>query len=365
MTHHDRVALPNSPVPHGYLDLLDDIKREIAGARLRTAVAVNTEMITLYWRIGRHILSRQSDEGWGAKVVQRLSVDLKLEYPQIKGLSPTNLRYMRAFAAGWPEIFQQPVGRIPWGHITVLLDRIQDPHVRDFYACRVAEEGWSRGFLIDRIKARLHERVGVAPTTFARTIPIEEQESVQHLAKDPWLLDFLDGNEEHTERELEARILANITRFLQELGEGFAFMGRQYCLLVDGQEFFVDLLFYNVKLRRFIVIELKVGKFLPEHVGKLNFYLSVIDDQLRDPEHDRPTIGILLVAERSDVVVEFSLNRVDSPLAVGGYDYGTLPPDVRAALPSKDQLAGAMAKVLDEGGANQPDELGDEVIYPT
>lgn len=347
MSHHDTTTSANHPVPDGYLELLDDIKREITGARLRAALAVNTEMIALYWRIGRHILDRQQDEGWGAKIVQRLSVDLKLHHPQVKGLSPTNLRYMRAFAAAWPEIFPQAGGRIPWGHIKVLIDQLDDRQTRDFYAVRVAQEGWSRGFLIDRIKARLHERVGAAPTTFADTVPIEEQDSVRDLARDPWILDFLDEEAKRSERELEARILANITRFLQELGEGFAFMGRQYCLLVDGHEFFVDLLFYNVKLRRFIVIELKTGGFLPEHAGKLNFYLNVVDAQLRDPEHDRPSIGIMLVAERNDVMVEFSLNRIGSPLAVGTYDYTALPPDVQATLPSEEQLAGAMSQVID------------------
>ncbi|MEU5876887.1 PDDEXK nuclease domain-containing protein [Spirillospora sp. NPDC047279] len=348
MTGHEEIISAAVPVPAGYFDLLDDIKREIAAARARTALAVNTEMIALYWHIGRHILHRQAGEGWGAKVIDRLSVDLRTANPQVKGLSRANLHYMRAFALAWPDFVQQPVGQIPWGHITVLIDRVKDQQVRDFYVRRIVAEGWSRGFLVDRIRSRLHERVGASAATFERTVPPEERDDVRELARDPWVLDFLDNSVPNTERELESRILANIARFLQEMGAGYAFMGCQYCLLVDGEEYFVDMLFYNVRIRRFVVIELKIGKFKPEYVGKLNFYLSVVDARLRHPEYDGETIGILLVAERSEVTVEFSLNRVGSPMSVGTFATETLPVDVRATLPSQEALAGAMAPVLTE-----------------
>ncbi|MCO6007583.1 PDDEXK nuclease domain-containing protein [Actinoallomurus purpureus] len=340
-----RVSTTNGPIPDGYLDLLDDIKREITTARLRTALAVNAEMIELYWRIGRLILDRQRDKGWGAKVVQRLSVDLKTAYPHLRGFSPTNLRYMRAFAAAWPEIFQQAVGRIPWGHIVVLLDQVDDRTDRDFYAARVVEEGWSRNILINMIKARVHERVGAGPTTFAETVPLEQREAVQQMVRDPYIIDWIGDAPKH-ERDLEDRLVAHIANFLQELGTGFAFVGRQYCLLVDGDEFFCDLLFYNFRLRRFVVIELKIGKFLPEAAGKLTFYVNAIDQQLRDPVHDEPTIGILLVAQRNDAVVDLTLKTMCSPLAVSTYEYGALPAEVRAALPTEAQLAHTVADAL-------------------
>jgi predicted nuclease of restriction endonuclease-like (RecB) superfamily len=191
---------------------------------------------------------------------------------------------------------------------------------------------------------------GVAPTTFGETVPLEQREAVQQMVRDPYVIDWIGGAPKH-ERDLEDRLVAHIANFLQELGTGFAFVGRQYCLLVDGEEFFCDLLFYNFRLRRFVVIELKIGKFAPEAAGKLTFYVNVVDQQLRDPAHDEPTIGILLVAQRSDAVVDLTLKTMCSPLAVSTYDYGTLPAEVRAALPTQDQLAHTVADVLtDEGG---------------
>ncbi|NEE03015.1 PDDEXK nuclease domain-containing protein [Phytoactinopolyspora halotolerans] len=333
-------------LPAGYGDLLDEIKQEIKGARLRTALAVNAEMVALYWRIGRLILDRQQDEGWGAKVVARLAADIRVEYPQVKGFSRTNLGYMRAFARAWPAIVPQLGGKLPWGHIKVLLDQLDGRSVREFYGERAAEEGWSRSVLVHQIKSRLHERVGVAPNTFERTVPLEERESVQRLVRDPYMLEFLEGDEGLKERDLEGRLLIHVARFLQELGVGFAFMGSQYCLLVGGEEFFVDLLFYHMGMRRFIVIELKVGKFKPEHAGKLAFYVNVIDRQLRKPEYDAPTLGILLVASRNDVVVEYALDTVDSPVAVS--TWSALPADVREQLPSAEQLAVTISSAFDD-----------------
>jgi predicted nuclease of restriction endonuclease-like (RecB) superfamily len=311
-------------------------------------MAVNTEMIRLYWRIGRRILDRQRDEGWGAQVIKHLAVDLRTAYPEVKGFSRTNLHYMRAFAAAWPEFVPQAGGQIPWGHIKVLLDGFDDSGTREFYARHVIEQGWSRSVLINMIKGRLHERAGAAPTTFERTVPLEQREAVQQAVRDPYILDWVGGHAH--ERDLEDRLCAHIVRFLQELGSGFAFMGRQYCLIVGGEEFFVDLLFYNVRLRRYFVIELKATGFTPEHAGKLGFYINVVDAQLRDPDHDEPTIGVLLVAKRNAHVVEFSLDAMSSPLAVGTYDSGGLPPEVRAALPSEDDFATALSGVLDDPG---------------
>ncbi|HEX6467472.1 MAG TPA: PDDEXK nuclease domain-containing protein [Streptosporangiaceae bacterium] len=346
MSDHRQMVTSNRSIPDGYLDLLDDVKREITGARLRTALAVNTEMIALYWRIGRLIVDRQADEGWGAKVIDRLSADLRAAFPQVKGFSATNLKYMRMFALAWPEFGPQSVDQIPWGHTRTLLDRFDDPETMRFYARRAATEGWSRSILLHHIKLRLHERVGIAPTTFDRSVPPEQREAVAGLTRDPYVFDFLNSDEATHERDLESRLLAHIARFLHELGAGFAFVGRQHCLIVGGEEFFVDLLFYHLRLRRYVVIELKVKGFAPEHVGKLSFYVNVVDGQLRDPTHDQPTIGILLVAERNDVVVEYALQTANSPLAVSRYDYGALPPDVRASLPSADELTDTISSAL-------------------
>jgi predicted nuclease of restriction endonuclease-like (RecB) superfamily len=205
----------------------------------------------------------------------------------------------------------------------------------------VVEEGWSRNVLTTMIKGKLHERVGAAPATFEKTVPLEQQESIRQAVRDPYILDWIGGTPQR-ERDLEDQLAATITRFLQELGTGFAFVGRQYCLLVDGEEFFVDLLFYNFRLRRFFVVELKTGAFAPEHAGKLGFYVNVVDDQMRDPQHDLPTIGLLLVARRNDRVVELTLRTMSSPLAVSIYDVGELPADVQTVLPSEEDLAGVL-----------------------
>lgn len=337
-------------LPAGYGELLEEIKHEIKGARLRTALAVNTEMVALYWRIGQLILTRQQREGWGSQVIERLSTDLRTSYPQVKGFSVTNLWYMRAFAVAWPEFLPQIGGEIPWGHIKVLIDKFgSDRRSREFYARRASEEGWSRNILEHQIRNKLYERVGAAPNTFNRAVPVEEREAVQELVRDSYMLEFLQGDEGLKERDLEGRLLIHLARFLQELGAGFAFMGSQYCVLVGGEEFFIDLLFYHMGLRRFVVIELKVGTFRPEHAGKLAFYVNVIERQMRKPEHDFPTIGILLVASRNDVVVEFALDTVDLPMAVS--TWSALPDDVRAQLPSAETLATTVSSALekDEG----------------
>jgi predicted nuclease of restriction endonuclease-like (RecB) superfamily len=346
MEHHSSTAASHPSLPKGYLELLDGIKREVVSARVRTALAVNTEMIALYWRIGRMILDAQQEEGWGTKVVQRLSVDLRTEYPQVKGLSSTNLRYMQRFAAAWPEICPQPVGKIPWGHIRMLLDNVDEPETRSFYAQRVIEGGWSRGVLTTMIKTQLHLREGAAPSSFPQTVPIEEREAIRGMVRDPYVIDWIGGQPQH-ERDLEDRLCARIVQFLQELGQGFAFVGRQYMLLVNGNEFFVDLLFYHLKLRRYVVIELKTAGFIPEHVGKLSFYVNVVNAYLRDEEIDQPTIGILLVAARDDVVVEFSLQTTSSPIAVS--NWSALPPEVKAVLPSQEDFTRTLSAAFEEG----------------
>ncbi len=290
-------ALPPDGEPAvGYGELLELVKAQVRASRVQAARVVNIELVALYWRIGRLILDRQGTQGWGAGVTGRLAADLRAEFPTMRGLSPRNLAYMRAFAAAFEggEIVQQAVAQLPWGHVTVLLDKLDDPAEREFYAARAAAYGWSRAVLTHHITTGLHLRSGEAVTNFPTTLG-PESDLVTEIVQDPYNLDFLALEPGFSERHLEDALVARLTHFLAELGEGFAFVGRQYRLTVDGEDFFADLLFFHLGLRRYIVFELKVGAAAPAHLGQLNFYVNVIDDLMRRPEHDDgPTIGILL-----------------------------------------------------------------------
>ncbi len=327
-------------VASGYPEALVGIKAAIAEAHVRAARTVNIEMIQLYWRIGHIILDRQQRHRWGTKVIQRLSTDLRAAYPGRRGFSISNLDYMRRFAAAFPTgpISQQPIGRLGWGSVTILLDKFDTPEERAFYAARAAQSGWSQAVLRDRIRGRLHLREGGAPSTFERTLPAAEQPAAQELARDPWIFDFLRLDRHVSERDVERALVDNLAEVLVELGTGFAYMGRQFRLVIGGDELFLDLLFYHVRLHRYVVFELKVGKFLAEHTGKLSLYLSAVDELISDPTVDGSAIGILLVTERNDHVVEFALRGIDQPMAVSRYTYRELPSEVRGALPDADTL---------------------------
>lgn len=336
-------ALPNESDPvQGYADLLVQLKVEVQAARVHTARVVNVELVALYWRIGRLIRQGQIEQGWGAGVAARLGADLRDAFPSMRGFSPRNLAYMRAFAAAFEgdEIVQQPVAQLPWGHVTVLLDKLDTTDDRAFYAARAAEHGWSRAVLTHHITSGLRERTGGAVTNFPTTLGLES-DLVTEIVRDPYNLEFLSLDTGFSERGLEDALVTRLTHLLHELGEGFAFVGRQYRLTVDGQDFFADLLFFHLGLRRYVVFELKVVPAAPEHLGQLNFYVNVVDDLLRRPEHgDGPTIGILLAATRNDIVVEYALRGLDAPLAVSTYTTSAaLPEDLRRALPSVEELS--------------------------
>ena len=340
------VSGPIEPV--GYGELLEQVKAQVRAARIHAAHAVNSQLITLYWQIGRLILDRQAAEGWGTKVISRLAADLRTEFPSMRGLSQRNLVYMRTFAATFSEpITQQPVARLPWGHVTVLLDRVTDPDARTWYATAAAEQGWSRATLIGHITAHRYARAGAATNNFPTTLGDLESDLAREIAHDPYDLDFLALDPGYTERDLEDALVGRLTHFIAELGTGFAFVGRQYPLPVGERDYFADLLFYHLSLRRFIVFELKVGAAEPEHLGKLNFYVNAVDALLRRPEHgDGSSIGILLVADRDDVVVEYALRGIGTPLAVSTYtSHRSLPDDVRPALPTPDELADVVRDV--------------------
>lgn len=327
-------------LPPEYGPFLEELKERIRTAQLRAAVSVNRELVLLYWHIGQRILSAQAEEGWGTQVVQRLSTDLSTAFPDLKGFSPRNLKYMRTFAQAWPEepIVQQLVAQIPWGHNLRILEAVGDPQIRRWYAEQTLKNGWSRNVLVLQIQSALHQRQGAATTNFAATLPSPQSDLAHQLLKDPYNFDFLMLTEPAEEREIEGALIEHIRKFLLELGVGFAFVGNQYRLDVAGEEFFLDLLFYHLKLRCYVVIELKTGAFKPEYAGKLNFYLAAVDDLLRHPD-DAPSIGLLLCKQKNQVVVEYSLRNMTTPIGVSSYELtAALPAEIRTALPTIEEL---------------------------
>lgn len=334
-----------TPEPDGYADWLVDLKSRIHSAQQRATLAVNRELVLLYWHIGRDILARQSAQGWGAKVIERLAHDLRVAFPDMKGFSRANLMYMRAFAEAWPDtqIVQQLVGHLPWGHNLVLLTRLKDAQQRVRYARGALAHGWSRNVLNIHIETRLLERTGTAITNFDVSLPKPQSDLARESLKDPYRFDFLGLGREAGEREIESALVEHVTSFLLELGAGFAFVGRQVLLDVGGDEFFIDLLFYHLKLRCYVVIELKAGKFKPEHLGQLGFYLTAVDRQVKS-EHDQPTIGLLLCKSRNKVVAEYALGDTRLPMGIAEYQLlGSLPAELQTSLPSIEQIERELA----------------------
>ena len=327
-------------VPEGYREFLLGLKLRIQQAQLKAALAVNRELILLYWQIGRDILERQERAGWGARIVERLAQDLHREFPEVKGFSPRNFKYMRAFAEAWPDeaIVQQLVAQLPWGHNVRLLDKIQDPAERAWYVEQAIQNGWSRNILVMQIESGLYRRQGKAQTNFARTLPSLQSDLAQQLLKDPYNFDFLTLSREAHEKDLETALVTQIRKFLLELGVGFSFVGSQYPLEVGGQDFRIDLLFYHLKLRCFVVIDLKMGAFQPEDSGKMNFYLSAVDDLLRHPD-DKPTIGLVLCRTKNRIVAEYALRDISKPLGISEFRYlEQLPEDLKGTLPTIEEL---------------------------
>src|ERR1017187_5564513 len=319
-----------------YRDLLANLKSRIRTARVRAALAVNRELVLLYWQIGKEILTRQQQEGWGTKVIERLAIDLRAEFPDMYGLSPRNLKYMRAFAEAWPEnpIVQQAAAQLPWFHNCILLDKVKNPEERCWYAQQTIQNGWSRNVLVMQIESGLYRRQGSAIPNFQATLPAPDSDLAQQLVKDPYHFDFLALREGVRERELEGSLLAHLRDFLIELGTGFAFAGSQVPLEVGGEEFKLDLLFYHLKLRCFVVIDLKMGPFKPEYAGKMNFYLAVVDDLLRHPD-DKPSIGLVLCKAKNRIIAEYSLRNIATPMGVSEFKLeGNLPTveDIEAEL---------------------------------
>ncbi len=333
------------PLPADYAVWLAELKTRIHTAQQRATLAVNRELVLLYWQIGRDILDRQGREGWGTKVIERLAQDLRNAFPDMKGFSRANLMYMRAFAEAWPDaaIVQQAVGQLPWGHNLVLLTKLKSREQRLAYAQRANEHGWSRNVLAIHIERRLLEREGQALTNFELRLPMPHSDLARESLKDPYLFDFLGIGDEAGERAIEDAIVQHITRFLLELGAGFAFVGRQVHIEIGGDDFFIDLLFYHLKLRCYVVVELKAGAFRPEHAGQLSFYLSAVDVQMK-AEHDGPTIGLLLCKTKNKVVAEYALRDSSKPIGVAEYQLiEALPTDLQTSLPSIEAIEQALA----------------------
>ena len=336
-----------------YQHFLTALKTQIQHAQQRASLAVNQELLKLYWQIGHDILQRQQQLGWGSKVIEQLAADLRKAFPELKGFSRSNLLYMRSFAENWPNfesdaIVQQAVGQIPWGHNIVLLGKLKDKEKRLSYALLCQQNGWSRNVLIHQIESQLLERKGNAITNFENTLATPQSELAQEALKDPYIFDFLSIGEKAKERDIEQALTQHISQFLLELGAGFAFVGKQVHLEVGEQDFYLDLLFYHLKLRCYLVVELKAGDFKPEHTGQLSFYLSAVDSQIKTDE-DGPTIGLLLCKSRNKVIAEYALRDNSKPIGVAEYQLAqALPVDFESNLPSIERIEAELARDLDD-----------------
>jgi predicted nuclease of restriction endonuclease-like (RecB) superfamily len=361
----------NTPL---YVTLLADIKRRVRQAQTRAWLSVNAELIRLYWEVGALIDSRQQQEGWGAGVIPRLARDLRNELPEEKGFSERNIKQMLAFYREYPDLAftPQPVEQItvapkvqqaaaqiavaqemqqavalfptelmlavPWGHHTLLMAKVKDSNTRHWYLHATVTNGWSRAVLLMQIETAAHIRQGQAASNFALRLPAPDSDLAQQALKDPYLFDFLTLEAGFRERELETGLIAHLEKFLLELGQGFAFVGRQYHLDIGEQDFYIDLLFYHLKLRCYVVIELKRGSFKPEYAGKMNFYCSVVDDHLRHGD-DKPTVGLILCQEHNRVLAEYALRGMDKPIGVSSFELTrALPESLQTSLPSIEAI---------------------------
>ena len=338
----------HADLPDGYAAVLAEIKQRIQAERLRVVMAANATMVVLYWDIGRLILERQQREGWGTRVVDRLSADLRQSYPDMSGLSARNLKYMRAFAAAWPDvaIVQEPLAQIPWYHHLALLEKCESAEERLWYARQSATHGWSHNILKLQIESQLHQRQGKASNNFALTLPPADSDMAAQIFKDPYLFDFLGTADPRLEREVEQALVDHIQRFLLELGAGFAFVGRQVHLEFASADYYLDLLFYHLKLRCYVVVELKAVSFDPGFIGTLNLYLSAVDDLLLHPD-DKPTIGLLLCRSKNELVVEYALGGFRKPIGVADWETKItkiLPKELKGSLPTVAELEAELAR---------------------
>ena len=349
------VIFPTAPakleMTDEYFRFIEEIKDTIRNERISLIRNANVGMICLYWRIGRAILEKQKTDGWGSRVIDRMSMDIKKAFPDMSGFSPRNIKYMRKFALCWPEFefVQRVIAQIPWGTNITLIDKLKDEDSRKWYAYQTIEHGWSRTILEMQIQSRLMERTGQTVNNFQIAFTPTDSDMVNQTFKDPYLFDFLGTDVPRREMEIEQKLTEHIQDFLLELGQGFAFVGRQVHLEVGGQDFFIDLLFYHLQLRCYIVIELKACDFEPGFVSQLNMYQNIVNDILRHPD-DKPTIGLLLVKGKDRTVVEYSLQGYQNPIGVADWQEQitqSLPENLRSSLPSIEEIE----KELDDSAA--------------
>lgn len=337
-------------LPGGYASTLNDLKERIRTERLRVVLSANAAMTLLYWDIGQVILQRQEREGWGAKVIDRLSADLREAFPDMQGLSSRNLLFMRAFAAAYPhpEIVKQLVSQLPWGHIVHLLQRVKDADARLWYAKAIIANGWSRSIMDMQVASQAHARQGKAVHNFAVALPPADSDMAAQVFKDPYLFDFIGTADPRREREVEQALVEHVQKFLLELGAGFAFVGRQVHLEFSSADYYLDLLFYHLKLRCYVVVELKAVPFAPEFVGKLNLYMSAVDDLLRHAD-DKPTIGLLLCKGKDRIVAEYALRGFNRPIGVADWKKQlaeTLPTELKGSLPTVEEIEAELGEVI-------------------
>jgi len=348
---------PAGELPKNYGETLAHLKELVRQTRLKTVLGANAAMIMAYWCMGQTILQRQASAGWGAKVIDRLSVDLRREFPDMQGLSPRNLKYMRAFAAAWPDgaIVQGVLAQIPWWQNIALMEKLEDADTRLWYARQTIEHGWSQSILSIQIEGHAHTRQGKAITNFPATLPPSDSDMAEQVFKDPYLFDFIGTADPRREREVEQALVDHIQHFLLELGAGFAFVGRQVHLEVGSKDFYLDLLFYHLKLRRFVVVELKAVPFDPGFAGKMNLYLSAVDDLLRHPD-DQPSIGLLLCRAKDKLVVEYALRDLKKPIGVAGWEttlVKSLPNGLKSNLPTVKEIESALAPLTQDKGTRK------------
>ncbi|WP_115790501.1 PDDEXK nuclease domain-containing protein [Arthrobacter silvisoli] len=345
-------SFPGTPAKSGmpawYPELLASVSRQVTTGRSKVIAAANKELLNSYLAIGREILSRQSSEGWGTKIIDRLSADLRSQHPDATGFSPRNLKYMRAFATAWAaeSIVQAPLAQLPWYHHIALLEKLDNPEARLWYAAAAVEHGWSRNVMVHHIETKRMERSGKAISNFVATLPPEDSDLAQQSFKDPYVFDFVSMSDRRNERELENQLVDHIQKFLLELGQGFAFVGRQVRLVIDEDEFFTDLLFYHLKLRAYVVIELKASKFDPSYLGQLGMYMAAVDDLLAHQD-DKPTIGLLLCKSKNDLVAEYALRTTQMPIGVSEWKteiVESLPEEFATTLPSIEELEAELSQ---------------------
>jgi len=356
-------------MPPDYAATLAEIKSRIRTERVRVAMAANAAMVLMYWEIGKIILARQASEGWGAKVIDRISADLREEFPDMQGLSPRNLKYMRKFADAWPDraIVQGSLAQLPWWQNIALLEKLGDAPTRQWYARQTIANGWSQPVLCLQIENQAHLRQGKAVNNFALTLPPADSDMAAQVFKDPYLFDFIGTADPRREREVEQALVDHVQKFLLEIGAGFAFVGRQVHLEFSSKDYYLDLLFYHLKLRCYVVVELKAVPFEPEFVGKLNMYMGAVDDLLRHAD-DKPTIGLLLCKGKDRIIAEYALSGFTRPIGVADWKKQlteALPADLKGSLPTVEEIEAELSEVAKQAEAKrQPGKRGGTVREP-